>query len=83
MHVYENIDTNQVFSTKESINILKCSPFTSRVIRIKLREMKVVCEVKGIGKGKYRLVNQDDKKKISWGNDFFPIANFLFPKYIK
>ena len=60
IRVYENIDTNQVFSTKEIVNILGCSPSTSREIMVKLREMKVVCEVKGMGKGKYRFLNQDE-----------------------
>ena len=58
--VYEEIDSNQVFSTKDITNILKCAPSTSRTIMEKLREMQVVCEVKGMGKGKYRFVNQNE-----------------------
>lgn len=62
IRVYENIDANHVFSTKEIVNILGCLPSTSREIMVKLREMKVVCEVKGRGKGKYRFLNQVEKE---------------------
>lgn len=60
VQIYENIDTNQVFSTKDMVNILGCSPSTSREIMAKLRDMKVVCEVKGMGKGKYRFINDNE-----------------------
>lgn len=60
IQIYENIDTNQVFSTKDMVNILGCSPSTSREIMAKLRDMKVVCEVKGMGKGKYRFINDNE-----------------------
>lgn len=42
------------------VNILGCSPSTSREIMAKLRDMKVVCEVKGMGKGKYRFINDNE-----------------------
>ena len=51
--VYEEIETNQVFGAPEVENILKCSTSTSKNIMKKLREMEVVEEVKGRGKGKY------------------------------
>ena len=51
IRIYENIDSNQVFSTKDIVGILGCSSSTSRELMTKLREMQVVCEVKGMGKG--------------------------------
>lgn len=51
--VYEEIETNQIFGAPEIEDILKCSTSTAKNVMKKLREMKVVEEVKGRGKGKY------------------------------
>lgn len=61
LKVYDEIDTNQIFGTKEIEKILGCSSSTARAIMTKLREIKVVAEVKGNGKGKYRFVYQGEK----------------------
>lgn len=53
LKVYDEIEENQIFGTKEIEEILNCSPSTARVVMTKLRDMKVVTEVKGKGKGKY------------------------------
>ena len=58
--VYELIDGNQIFGTREIVEILNCSPSTARELMSKLREMKVVCEIKGKGKGKYRFVYESE-----------------------
>ena len=60
VHVYELIDGNQIFGTREIVEILNCSSSTAREIMSKLREMKVVCEIKGKGKGKYRFAYEDE-----------------------
>ena len=61
LKVYDEIDTNQIFGTKEIEKILGCSSSTARAIMTKLREIKVVAEVKGNGKGKYRFMYQGEK----------------------
>lgn len=61
--VYELIDGNQIFGTREIVEILNCSPSTARELMSKLREMKVVCKIKGKGKGKYRFVYENEMKK--------------------
>lgn len=48
------------FGAGEVVKILNCSPSTARKIMLKLREIEVVREVKGKGKGKYRFVNADE-----------------------
>ena len=60
VQVYELIDGNQIFGTREIVKILNCSSSTAREIMSKLREMKVVCEIKGKGKGKYRFAYEDE-----------------------
>lgn len=60
IQVYELIDGNQIFGTREIVEILNCSSSTAREIMSKLREMKVVCEIKGKGKGKYRFAYEDE-----------------------
>ena len=62
IQVYELIDGNQIFGTREIVEILNCSSSTAREIMSKLREMKVVCEIKGKGKGKYRLAYESEVK---------------------
>ncbi len=61
--VYENIDSNQIFGSAEIERILDCSTTNARLYMRKLREMEVVCEVKGMGKGKYRFLNEDEIKR--------------------
>lgn len=59
--IYESIDTNQIFGAGEIVKILHCAPSTAGEIMSKLREMNVVCAVRGKGKGKHRFVNVDEK----------------------
>lgn len=58
--VYDEIKTNQIFGTADVVSILKCSPSTARAIIAKLRDMVVVKEVKGKGKGKYRFLYEGE-----------------------
>lgn len=51
--VYEEIGINQIFGAPEIENILRCSISIAKNVMKKLREMEVVEEVKGKGKGKY------------------------------
>lgn len=60
MTVYMEIEVNQVFGANEVADILGCSSSTAREVIKKLKNMKMIVEVKGQGKGKYRFVNQDD-----------------------
>ena len=53
LKVYNEIEKNQIFGTKEIEEILACSPSTARAVMAKLRDMGVVIAVKGKGKGKY------------------------------
>lgn len=64
IQIYETIDTNQVFGAGEVQRILGCSSSTAGEIMSKLREMKVIHEVKGKGKGKYRFANRDEVKIV-------------------
>ena len=41
-----------------------CSTTTSKELMKKLRDMQVVIEVKGMGKGKYRLVYEGEIKSF-------------------
>ena len=54
LKVYDEIEKNQIFGTKEIKEILDCSPSTARAVMTKLRDMKVVKAVNGKGKGKER-----------------------------
>ena len=56
LKVYDEIEKNQIFGTKEIKEILDCSPSTARAVMTKLRDMKVVKAVNGKGKGKYVLI---------------------------
>lgn len=42
LKVYDEIEKNQIFGTKEIKEILDCSPSTARAVMTKLRDMKVV-----------------------------------------
>ena len=50
LKVYDEIEKNQIFGTKEIKEILDCSPSTARAVMTKLRDMKVVKAVNGKGK---------------------------------
>ena len=47
LKVYDEIEKNQIFGTKEIKEILDCSPSTARAVMTKLRDMKVVKAVNG------------------------------------
>jgi len=55
LKIYDEIDTNQIFGASDVKRILDCSSSTSSEIMSKLREMGVVKEIKGKGKGKCRF----------------------------
>ena len=54
--MYDEIEKNQIFGTKEIKEILDCSPSTARAVMTKLRDMKVVKAENGKGKGKYVFI---------------------------
>lgn len=54
--VYNAIESNQIFGTKEIEDILDCSGSTARAVTMKLRELQAVVSVTGKGKGKYMFV---------------------------
>lgn len=56
LKVYDEIEKNQIFGTKEIKEILDCSPSTARAVMTKLRDMKVVKAVNGKGKEKYVFI---------------------------
>ena len=57
LKVYEEIETNQIFGAPEIERVLKCSTSTAKNVMKKLREIGVVEEVKGKGKGKYTFIS--------------------------
>lgn len=56
LKVYDSIEANQVFGAPEVKEILGCTITASKDIMKKMRDMGVVTEVKGRGKGKYRFL---------------------------
>ena len=56
LKVYDEIEKNHIFGTKEIKEILDCSPSTARAVMTKLRDMKVVKAVSGKGKGTYVFI---------------------------
>lgn len=60
MKIYDEMDNNQILGASDIRRILKCSPSTASEIMFKMREMNVVKEVKGKGKGKYRFAYKDE-----------------------
>ena len=56
LKVYDEIEKNQIFGTKEIKEILDCSSSTARALMTKLRDMGVVKAVSGKGKGKYVFI---------------------------
>ena len=63
LKVYDFVETNQVFGAPEVKEILGCTTTASKDIMNKLRDMCVVTEVKGRGKGKYRFVYESEIDK--------------------
>ena len=57
LKVYEEIETNQIFGAPEIERVLKCSASTAKNVMKKLKDMGVVEEVKGKGKGKYTFIS--------------------------
>ncbi len=57
LKVYDVIEKNQIFGTREIAEILDCSPSTARAVMTKLRDMEVVKAVNGKGKGKYVFID--------------------------
>lgn len=64
LKVYDSIGTNQVFGAPEVKEILGCTITASKDIMKKLRDMGVVAEVKGRGKGKYRFMHESEINSI-------------------
>ncbi|WP_091234724.1 ATP-binding protein [Anaerobium acetethylicum] len=60
LKIYNDIDNNQIFGASDVRKILGCSPSTASEIMAKLRELGVVREVKGKGKGKCRFAYEDE-----------------------
>ena len=60
--VYNEFATNQIFGALEVEKVLGCYTTTSKELMKKLRDMQVVIEVKGMGKGKYRLAYESEVK---------------------
>lgn len=63
LKVYDSIETNQVFGAPEVKELLGCTTTASKDIMKKMRDMKVVVEVKGRGKGKYRFMYESEINK--------------------
>ena len=57
LKVYDVIEKNQIFGTREIAEILDCSPSTARAVMTKLRDMEVVKAVNSKGKGKYVFID--------------------------
>ena len=60
LKIYNDIDNNQIFGASDVRKILGCSPSTASEIMAKLRELGVVREVEGRGKGKCRFAYEDE-----------------------
>ena len=57
LKVYEKIENKQIFGAPEIERVLKCSTSTAKNVMKKLREIGVVEEIKGKGKGKYTFIS--------------------------
>ncbi|MDD2973191.1 MAG: ATP-binding protein [Lachnospiraceae bacterium] len=55
--ICEQVEENQIFGAPEIASILECSASTAKNIMKKLKDMEVVEEVKGRGKGKFTFKN--------------------------
>lgn len=60
LSIYDEIETNQIFGTKEIAKILHFSSSGARKILNKIIDMGVVVPVKGKGKGRYRFLNNEE-----------------------
>ena len=58
--VYNEIDSSQIFGAPDIKKILDCSASTAKEIMKKIRDMEIVVEVKGNGKGKYRFIYESE-----------------------
>lgn len=58
--VYNDIDTSQIFGAPEIEKILDCPRTTAKEIMKKIRDMEIVVEIKGNGKGKYRFIYENE-----------------------
>ena len=58
--IYDNIGMNQKFGSKEMTKILECVPSTAALMMKKLRDMKIIIEIKDKGKVKYSFKNQEE-----------------------
>ena len=58
--VYEDIETNQIFSRADIMRLLKCASSTAGNLIHILKKLELIVEVKGKGKGKYRFKNEDE-----------------------
>ena len=58
LKVYEKIENKQIFGAPEIERVLKCSTSTAKNVMKKLREIGVVEEIKGKGKGKYTFISE-------------------------
>lgn len=63
LKIYEEIETNQIFGAPEIERVLQCSTSTAKNVMKKLREIGVVEEVKGKGKGKYTFISDSNYTK--------------------
>ncbi len=53
LKIYETIDHNQIFGAPEVEKIIGCSASSSKEIMKKIKDLKIVDQVNGKGKGKY------------------------------
>lgn len=60
MKIYREVETNQVFGSAYLAKMLACSERTARNLIVKLRDMGVITEVTGKGKGMYRFMMEDE-----------------------
>ncbi len=60
--IYNSMDTNQIFGTKDIEKIINRPTSTARYLMLKLKNSGVVVEVKGRGKGKYRFLKENELK---------------------
>ena len=64
LEVYNSVDINQVFGAPEVKKILGCTDTASKDIMKKLRNMGIITEVKGKGKGKYRFLYEGEIENL-------------------
>lgn len=62
LSIYDEIETNQIFGTKEISDILHFSSSGARRVLNKIIDTGVVTSVKGKGKGRYRFLNNEEIK---------------------